>query len=181
MLAGDITAVEHTKHRLNEQLVAELDALGVHFLRGAKAAEPTGQIAPASLMALLAANPEARMRLALIPLLLRRPDYAYYVGAALQDAATGQLVLKCYYTAARYLQQKYRARLEHSIGHTTPLPDLFSDELGLKPSADPDEGLSDLAQRHTYLSGKAINWLGTYEHAAQRWLAALERAQRWAT
>ncbi len=33
-------------------------------------------------------------------------------------------------------------------------------ELGLQPAADPDSGLSALAQRHAVLSGKPINWLG---------------------
>ncbi len=142
------------------QLVAELDALGVRLLQGAYATEAIGKIAPARLLALLASSDEARLRLAIIPLLLHRSDFATHIDGAVQVNASAQVVLKCYYTAARYLQQKYRLRLEAVTGRNAPLPDLFSLELGLQPAADPDSGLSALAQRHAVLSGKPINWLG---------------------
>lgn len=161
--------------RLGAQLVAELDVLGVCFLQDGHATEATGKIAPARLLALLASSDEARLRLAIIPLLLHRPDFATHIDGAVQVNASAQVVLKCYYTAARYLQQKYRLRLEAVTGHNAPLPDLFSLELGLQPAADPDSGLSALAKRHAVLSGKSINWLGTYEHAARRWLTYMER------
>jgi len=167
---------------INPRLVAELDALDVPFLQGAEATTAVERMPPGALLAALAANPEARLRLALVPLLLRRPDFATHVRAALDGAAadtTAQLVLKCYYTAARYLQQKYRLRLEKITDRVAALPDLFSAELGLPAAPDPDAGLQSLAQRHAALSGKAINWLGTYEHAAQRWLAYMERRQAW--
>lgn len=163
---------------INARLVAELDALGVHFLQGAAPAE-AGRMTPGALLAALAASDEARLRLALIPLLLRRPEFTAYVRQAAPPDAAAQLVLTCYYTAALYLQQKYRPRLEKIVGHVPMLPDLFSAELGLPAAPNPDAGLQSLAQRHAALSGKAINWLGTYEHAAQRWLTHIERRQTW--
>lgn len=162
------------------QLMAELETLGIHFLQSSSTVELATRIAPATLVARLASSNEARVRLALIPLLLHRPDFAAYLNAALQITdATAQVFLKCYYTAALYLQQKYRQRLQKLTGQYTVLPDVFSAELGLRAVANPDDGLQLLAQRQAVLSGKRINWLGTYEHAAQRWLTSLEHKQKW--
>jgi hypothetical protein len=69
--------------------------------------------------------------------------------------------------AAVWLRQKYHPEKE-------PLPDYFSGELGLQPTSDSDENLRQLAKRHAALSGIQINWLGTYQHAAQVWLKGLE-------
>ncbi|HND49419.1 MAG TPA: hypothetical protein PLL95_12720, partial [Anaerolineales bacterium] len=54
------------------------------------------------------------------------------------------------------------------------LPDHFSLELGLVPSTDVNENLQELAKRHKELSGRRVNWLGTYQHAAQIWQKGLE-------
>jgi len=163
----------------NAQLVAELDALGVYFLCGARAIVPTGRLTPDQLLAQLASSDEARVRLALIPLLLHRPDFAAYVRKAVQIAPDSQIFLKCYYTATFYLQRKYRLRLEKLMEKYRSLPDLFSEDLELHTVSDPDVGLRMLARRHALLSGKPINWLGTYEHAAQRWLRHKEKRQLW--
>jgi hypothetical protein len=172
---GKIYGVNERVSHLNARLVAALEALGVYFLRGADASAPTKHIAPNRLLAGLAASDEARVRLALIPLLLHRPDFAAYANADAALDPEAQVVLMCYYTAALYLQRKYRLRLEKLMGCYDPLPDLFSKALGLRPCTNPDDGLQALAQRHAILSGKPINWLGTYEHAAQRWLTSMER------
>ncbi len=166
----------------DERLIAELDALGVHFLWRLAPVDRVDDMDPARLLASLAASRDARVRLAIIPLLLHRPDFAAHVPEALDCAPVdARLYLMCYYTAARYLQWKYRYELARLDGAGALLPDLFSDELGLEDVTDPDDGLADLAQRHATLSGEAINWLGTYQHAAERWLARLERERAWAT
>ena len=164
----------------DERLIAELDALGVHFLWRLASVDRVDDMDPAKLLASLAAGREARVRLAIIPLLLHRPDFAAYVPEAFDLAPVdARLYLMCYYTAARYLQWKYRHEPARLDGAGALLPDLFSDELGLANVQDPDDGLADLAQRHATLSGEAINWLGTYQHAAERWLARLERERAW--
>jgi hypothetical protein len=166
----------------DERLIAELDALGVHFLWRLAPVDRVDDMDPARLLASLAASREARVCLAIIPLLLHRPDFAAHVPEALDCAPVdARLYLMCHYTAARYLQWKYRYELARLDGAGDLLPDLFSDELGLEAVTDPDDGLVDLAQRHATLSGEAINWLGTYQHAAERWLARLEREWAWAT
>jgi len=71
--------------------------------------------------------------IAIIPLLLHRPDFAADVPEALSSSSGGaRLYLMCYYTAARYLQLRYRAELARLAEPGVPLPDLFSVELGLE-------------------------------------------------
>ena len=108
--------------------------------------------------------------------MLQRPDLAIFAGVAVQPLpAPAQLVFKCYYTAAMLLQQKYLSRLEALLGKHKPLPDRFSAELGLAAYNSPQAGLQALAKQHKTLSGKSINWLGTYEHGGRRLLRQLER------
>ena len=160
------------------QLVAALDSLGVHFLRGASGA--VGAMQPTALLAALAASAEARIRLALIPLLLAHPEFSVHARTAVQqlppDAA---ITFRCYYTAAHWLQIKYRARITVSLGVMQSVPDTFSAELNLPEFADPDAALQTLALRQQELTGLTLNWLGTYEHAAQSWLRFMEYDNRW--
>ena len=163
-----------------DQLVDELNRLEVHFLQGGTGCPVTEPLEPAILLAMLATSNEARLQLALLPLLLRHPDFAHVVcQVAEQLPPPTQVVLKCYYTAAQLLQQKYCMRIQTLFGYSTVLPNLFMAELGLPTFFNPDHGLQMLAERHRLLSGRAINWLGTYEHGAQRLLTHCERRQLW--
>jgi hypothetical protein len=92
-----------------------------------------------------------------------------------------QLVLKLFYTAAVFLQQVHQESLYRYSNSWQTLPDLFSKELGLPTSGNPHEQLRQLGERHRELSGLAINWLGTYHHAAQRLTTRLERESSWQT
>jgi len=160
------------------RLVDALDTLGVRFLRGGSGA--TARAEPAALLAGLAASAEARLRLALIPLLLARPEFAHDAGSALQQMSPAAAVtFRCYYTAARWLQVKHRGRLTASLGATQPLPDLFGEELGLAAYTDPDAALRALASQQQALTGRALNWYGSYEHAAHTWLRQLEQEALW--
>jgi hypothetical protein len=160
-----------------DQLAAELHRLGVPYVHGAGGSSP---LAPADLLAGLAASGEARLRVALIPLLLWRPHLASAAREAVQRCSpTAQTVLTCYYTAAHILQKKQAHRLDTLGVESLPLPDLFSEQLGLASSGDSDRRLTRLARRHAELSGDFINWRGTYEHAADTFLARQERALRW--
>lgn len=162
------------------QLVDELNHLGIPFLQGGTARLITSPLKPAILVMRLATSDEARLRLALIPLLLRHPAFAATVRQAVgQLPPPAQVVLKCYYTAAQLLQQKYHTRLQALFGDLPPLPDLFSADLELPAFSVPDHGLQMLAECHRRLSGRTLNWLGTYEHGAQRLLIHCERRQLW--
>jgi len=135
---------------------------------GGKTADNSVYRQPARLIAELAQNGEARLRLSLIPLFLEHSEYASHVRTAAKGLdPSARLTLQCYYSAAVWLAKKYQIR-------GTSLPDLFSKELNLTPVDDPEENLRALAKRHKELSGSFVNWLATYQHAEQVWRKGLE-------
>jgi hypothetical protein len=158
-----------------EQLAGALQALGVQFILGKSGIDKNLHKHPAHLIAALAESNESRLRLSIIPLFLEHPEFAVYVrGAANEVGPAGRLMLQCYYTAAVWLQRKYRSRIDLLIGKKESLPDYFSSELGVENADDPIINLQRLAGQHHILSGAQVNWLGTYEHAAQVWIKGLE-------
>lgn len=158
-----------------DQLVSELWARDVRFLMGRQFSS-TPLLAPTNLIASLAQSTNARVRFSLIPLFLRHPEFSAEVENADKSLSSqiNQYVLRFYYTAAVFLQRKYRERLIHILGKQPHLPDLFSSKLGVLPETNPDQALTQLAKRHQILSGQFVNWLGTYEHAAEVWLKQME-------
>lgn len=149
-----------------EQLVSELWARDVRFILGS-APDHLPMLSPADLITALAESKEARLQLSLIPVFLRHPEFSEQVKFASENLKPNlQLILKCFYSAAVWLEQKYL--------FTNRLPDLFSKELGILPSENPEENLKALAMQQKELSGLRINWLGTYQHAAEIWLKELE-------
>jgi hypothetical protein len=160
-------------------VAAALAQLDVHFVtRTGKATGMRLAKRPAVLLACLAEQDEARLRLGIIPLLLRHPDWAAIVPEAVRQVSPRRRdVLKLYYTAALILQQKYAARIEQSLGLFAPLTDWYSGELGLPVRGDPDARLRILARKQRERSGLALNWLGTYEHAAERFVRQLDVSQ----
>jgi hypothetical protein len=156
-------------------VAAALAVLDVHFVmaprqgRGTRLAKQ-----PVVLLASLAEQEEARLRLGIIPLLLRHPDWAPLVPVAVQRLSPRKReLLKLYYTAAMLLQQKYAALLESFLGPSAPLTDWYSAELGIPTRGDPEARLRVLARKQREQSGLALNWLGTYEHAADRFVRHL--------
>ncbi|MBK8421668.1 hypothetical protein [Candidatus Villigracilis saccharophilus] len=160
---------------LEDQLVSELWARDVRFLMG-RQFSATPLLAPANLIAGLAQSANARVRFSLIPFFLRHPEFSAEVENADKSLSSqiNQYVLRFYYTAAVYLQRKYQERLIRILGKQPQLPDLFSSKLGVLPETNPDQALAELARRHKILSGQFVNWLGTYEHAAEVWLKQME-------
>lgn len=158
-----------------EQLANALSALGVRFVMDGTNTKERLHKEPARLIAALAGSNESRLRLSLIPLFLEHPEFAVYVRPVASSLGPrARLTLQCYYSAAVWLQKIYNPRLKSLLGAKPLLSDLFSRELGLQNTNDPDENLQRLAQRHQELSGEKVNWLGTYQHAAQIWLRGLE-------
>jgi len=152
-----------------EQLANALHMLGVKFIMGGHEDESHLGRQPVRLLAALAESKESRLRLALIPLFLEHPEFAAHVRVVAKKLDTAaRLTLQCYYTAAVWLGKQYQP-------HKKLLPDYFSKELNLSPTENPTENLRFLAKRHQELSGTQVNWLGTYRHAAQRWLTQAGR------
>jgi hypothetical protein len=170
-----------TDRLTSDELVGALDALDVPFLVGGIQDEAARALTPAELMEGLAQSPEARVRSALIPLLLRHPEFAeaaLLAAGHLQPPARYTLELS--YTAALLLQRKYAERLSHLLGVQPDLPDLFSKPLGIELPEDGEVSLQRLGQRHAQLTGLDLNWIATYEHAAKRLIKHFENRERWA-
>lgn len=149
----------------NDCLANTLHVLGVHFVGVSGTFKATTALSPVELIGGLAHSSEARLRLALIPLFLCRPDFALFVPATIETLhSSAQVTLKCYYTAALLLQEKYKEQFVH----VQPLSDFFSYELSIPQQAESESQLRALAHYQTAITGDAINWLGTYEYAVQR-------------
>ncbi len=161
------------------ELVAALRDYGVAFLASEEAVMLPDVPAP-ELVRALVSSPEARLRLALIPLLLQNPELAVVVPTILRDLpAPAALTLQCFYTAAHLLQQTHRARLEQLLGPQPALPDWFSTEIGISSQGTPAERLQLLGRWQQERSGRYLNWTGSYEHAAQRFLSRLALEVEW--
>ena len=164
----------------NATLTTTLDQLGVHFIAGQPDTDPEIAESPADLLRGLASSDEARLRLALIPLFLKRPEYALHVENALIGLSpTAQHFLRCYYTAAQLLQQNHYQALTEFFGNLAILPSLFEDSLNLDSSESPDMRLHQLAKEQAHLTGKPLNWYGTYEHAFKRLVQHTHRRLQW--
>lgn len=159
----------------DDDLVSELWARDVRFLMP-HSANLKSSMTPEYLISALAQSNNARVRFSLIPLFLRHPEF--YVEAEKADkllnSNTSQHVLRFYYTAAVHLQKKYHQQLKEILGNYIELPDLFSKILEVDKDENPESALVQLGKRHQVLSGRFVNWIGTYEHAADVWLKQME-------
>ncbi|MEP7134555.1 MAG: hypothetical protein ABI904_06445 [Chloroflexota bacterium] len=157
------------------QLTNALFVLGVKFIMGGSYDDGVLHKNPVRLIVGLAESADARLRLSLIPLFLEHPEFSIYVPIALEKASgSARLTLQCYYSASVWLQKIHFEKLNSLKNTITPLSDLFSKDLNMKPEDDPEINLVLLAKRHRELSHVQINWLGTYKHAAQVWMRGLE-------
>jgi len=165
-----------------DRVVVTLQRLGIWYIVAESGVEPYDDLPPAQLMTALIRSGEPRVEYAIIPVLLRHPDFATTVpelAAALPEAEAE--LLRRHYTAAVYLQQMYRPALEIYLGQKPDLPDYFSAVLGL-PS--PNEyfgeiGLRELVSRLP----PPINWWITYLDPVQNFLRSLslEKTYGWTT
>jgi hypothetical protein len=164
----------------SDDLVCELERLDVPFLLNDLPPVDGEGIEPAHMLAALASDDNARVRLALIPLLLRRPDYAEYaLAAAARLDGEAHVYLTCYCTAAVLLQRKYAGRLRALGLPQERMRNPFSAELGILPDGDADEQLAALGRRQADLSGERLNWRGSYEHAATTFFTLWEHVEQW--
>jgi len=164
-----------------EALVAELEALGIRYL-SRQTAYQADSVRPAErLLADLVRQPSARVRAAVIAVLLSHPAYANAMPDALKRLQpVEQLTLRVFYTAAVLLQQEHAERLRPFVAARWQwLPDMFSAELGLPAEGTPRERLAALGREHQRRTRAQINWVGTYENVAQRLLRRWELEAQW--
>ncbi len=162
-------------------LVAELNARGVHFIAGdTHTLEP--QLLPEELICGLTKSHSPRIRLALIPLLLLRPQLSLYLRDAVNqfDDDFAAITLKCFSTAACILQKKYNTQLQPIAGAILQdIRDDFSGELGVCVYTQCDLALNALAARQAQLTQLDLNWRETYDQAAQHVLRRYKREATW--
>jgi len=165
-----------------DQLISKLNQIGVHFLVGRGYPALTVALSDADLLAGLAEQSDARLRLSIIHVLLQYPDFSKAASEVL-DKLNDQsgLVFMLYYTAAHYLQKVYARQLESILGEFDKLPDYFSGTLRIPKTGPADEQLKRLAKRHQEITGLRLNWYGTYQHAAGRVIRRLEAERTWST
>jgi hypothetical protein len=157
-----------------ERLVAELELLGIHYLSRQTPERAASVRPPADLLADLIRQPSARVRTAVIAVLLSHPDLVEALPAALERLSPPeQQTLLFFYTAAVLLQQQYAPQLQPYVGWQ-PLPDRFAVDLGLPPGAPIRERLAALGRRQRQQTGKAVNWTGTYEQVVRHLLRSWE-------
>jgi hypothetical protein len=173
-------ATERVDLQTEEQLVAELARLGVRYLSRQSAEAAESVYAPNELLGRLVCQPSSRVRLALIALLLARPEYARHVHLALKRLNQSDAQrLRFFYSAAVILQQQYAEILRAALGASfSQLPDLFADELGVTGDS-PAARLRELGRLQAQWSGENLNWTGTYENAARLLLRRWESEQKW--
>jgi hypothetical protein len=164
-----------------EKLVAELDLLGIRYLSRQSPYQARKTRRPEVLLADLIRQPSARVRAAIIAVLLAHPGYVQAVPQALERLRPSeQLALRLFYTAAVLLQQEYADQLRPFVAaRWQRLPDLFSAEFGLPAEGPPRERLALLGFVHRQRTGATVNWAGTYENTARHLLRRWELEQRW--
>ena len=155
--------------------------MGVHFVVGDGIPGAYDSISPIELMAGLAAHKDARIRLALIPVLLQHPEFAIGAPEALELLNDSQkMTFKLYYTAAYLLQLAYEDKLLDLVETYQGIQDYFSEELNIPEEGTAQDRLRQLAECHQNSTKMSVNWYGTYYHAAERVLTRMQKEREWA-
>lgn len=162
--------MEHT-----QILLAQLAKYEVAFIANAiadaevnQASSASASLAPAELLAALCDHPEARMKMAMIALLLRQLSFGQYVPDAFMLVKNKAYF--CYVTPAFYLQQLYQHELTRYFGAQPCLQNWFAALFQTSPNASAEQGLQTVAVQQAHWINPFTNWLGGYKHVAQRML-----------
>jgi hypothetical protein len=159
-----------------DQLIAELNQLGIRYVVGEKTVAKMESIPPDRLLAGLSSHPDARMRHAVIALLLIKPGYSDFALKATEHLTEDEKIqFKFYYTAAMLLQQIHSTRLRQYVYNWTYIADRFFMDLQLPETEKPQERLKKLCELHRNTSGLTVNWEGTYNSIVELMLTRFER------
>ena len=121
--------------KLRETLVAELRERGVTYLAPSDAVATEPIPSTDGLLVALLDQPDSRLQLALIPLLLRHPELASRVPLLVTEIEPRLAIeLQTLYMAAVYLQRLWKTRLGFYLDTSILLPDLFSRQMALPPA-----------------------------------------------
>lgn len=160
-------------------LVAALGTQGVRHLAIAESAPSYAVLDMPTLIARLAGHPEPRLRAALIPLFLRRSEFAGHVPDLVQMLAPAAAdTLRHFYTAAVYLQRLWLSTLRMHLDSLSLLPDYFGQSHYRLPPPDEkfgEAGLRSLAR--LYGSQTGLDWLSLYDTTMNLFLQQLSLDQ----
>jgi hypothetical protein len=164
-----------------EKLVAELELLGIRYLSRQTAYRPNAVRQPDKLLADLVRQPSARVRAAVIAVLLTHPEFAANITTALLTLSPAQrITLQFYYLAAVLLQRVFTDQLQSHLGTRWQwIPERFTEEFALSSDSSPRETLIRLGREHQRLTNQIANWSGTCEDVARRLFHQWELEQRW--
>jgi hypothetical protein len=164
-----------------EKLVAELELLGIRYLSRQTIYRAKNVRPPEDLLADLIQQPSARVRAAVIAVLLVHPEYADTVPTALLNLpAREQWTLRLFYVAAVLMQRAFAESLGKRLGGQWKwLPPLFAEEIGVSTEGNLREELILLGREHQRRTQMVVNWVGTYEDVARRLLRQWELEQQW--
>lgn len=170
----------NTKMDAEEQLVAELERLGINYLSRQANRKAQRVRSPTILLRDLLRQQNSRIRNSIIAVLLAHTEYARYVPRLMAVLSLEeQQMFKLLYTAAVLLQRKYEHRLHGLSGSSWQwLPDYYSKELGLTYTTDSD-GLQQLGEKQSAWTGVGVNWAGTYDQVAKHYIRRCERNTLW--
>lgn len=158
-------------------LVENLLRRGIPFLSGGDLSAL--DLDDGALLGGLASSGDARVRSAVIALLLARPA----AGAAVEQAMArvdprAKDTLVFFYTAATWLQRLHDTTLRGLCPTWFVLPHLFEEALGIDADT-PIAALRQLAARQSSTDPAGVNWLGTYQHAAEHVIRRLSQELVW--
>jgi len=164
-----------------DELVAELNQIGINYLSNRLITNRANHDTPGRLLADIVCQPSSRVRSAVIALLLLRPSYSEFVPAAAKLLNDNQrLLLKLFYTAAVHLQRLYQTDLFPIAGSNWAwLPDLFGEELGVPSGLLPQDAIQQIGIRHQELTHTLTNWSGTYKNAVDHLIRYKQRETLW--
>ncbi len=164
-----------------EELVAELELLDIRYLTRQTTYCPASVRSPEKLLADLVRQPSARVRAAVIAVLLAHPEFAASISVALQVLPPVQrITLQFYYLAAVFLQRVFADQLQPRLGTRWQwLPERFAEQFNIPSDSPPREKLIQLGREHQRLTHIVANWGGTCEDVARRLLRQWELERRW--
>lgn len=164
----------------NDRLVATLNELGVCYIAGDSEAKPYSDLTPDQIIAAMMTCGAVRVEYAVIPLVIRRPEFAAAIPEAIANLPSEFAErLRRHYTAAVYLQRMYLPALELYLGRKPFLADLFSAAMNL-PSPDEYYGEIGLREMISRLP-PPINWWHSYLDPVWMFLSflSLEKSYGW--
>ncbi len=172
---------EHCDFPNEDSILAQLEHFGVDYINNPSGVTFTNPLSPVDLIISTIHQPSSRVRTSLIALFLVNPSFSSVLEDAQSKLPTHEIhLLKIFFTAAVYLQEKYLSDFKNFLGRKwQPLPDRFSNELGIPNKELPDEKIRMLDSYHKKISGSYLNWTGYYKSIAQHVLHSFELKNRW--